>query len=89
MKLVSLHDAIERFVPDGASIAMGTALEAMIPFAAGHELPVGLDDRGIVMPQGDRRLQVAGVHCRCEGGRERCGRACMHRRHDIRRPGTR
>src|SRR5579859_2990315 len=38
MKLVSLHDAIERFVPDGASIAMGTALEAMIPFAAGHEL---------------------------------------------------
>src|SRR5579859_4369780 len=38
MKLVSLHDAIERFVPDGASVAMGTALEAMIPFAAGHEL---------------------------------------------------
>src|SRR5207248_7909889 len=27
-----------RLVPDGASIAMGTALEALIPFGAGHEL---------------------------------------------------
>jgi glutaconate CoA-transferase, subunit A len=38
MKLLSLDEAIDRFVPDGASIAMGTALEALIPFAAGHEL---------------------------------------------------
>lgn len=38
MKLVALDEAIDRFVPDGASVAMGTALEAMIPFAAGHEL---------------------------------------------------
>ena len=30
--------AIERFVPDGATVALGTALEALIPFAAGHEL---------------------------------------------------
>jgi len=33
-----MRDAIARFVPDGASICMGTALEALIPFAAGHEL---------------------------------------------------
>jgi glutaconate CoA-transferase, subunit A len=37
-KVMSLHDAIERFVPDGSSIAMGCALEPLIPFAAGHEL---------------------------------------------------
>lgn len=33
-----MREAIERFVPDGSSIAMGTALEALIPFAAGHEI---------------------------------------------------
>ncbi len=30
--------AIERFVPDGSTVAMGTALEPLIPFAAGHEM---------------------------------------------------
>jgi glutaconate CoA-transferase subunit A len=38
MKLLGLDEAIRRFVPDGASVVMGTALEALIPFAAGHEL---------------------------------------------------
>ena len=33
-----MAQAIERFVPDGTSVAIGTALEALIPFAAGHEL---------------------------------------------------
>src|SRR5437763_14208904 len=33
-----MAQAIERFVPDGATIAMGVALEAVIPFAAGHEM---------------------------------------------------
>ena len=37
-KLVSLREAITRFVPDGSSVCMGTALEAAIPYAAGHEL---------------------------------------------------
>jgi glutaconate CoA-transferase subunit A len=37
-KLISLEQAIDTFVPDGASVAMGLALEAAIPFAAGHEL---------------------------------------------------
>src|SRR5512145_1575553 len=35
---MSMRDAVARFVPDGASICMGAALESLIPFAAGHEL---------------------------------------------------
>ena len=35
---MTMAEAIERFVPDGSRVAMGTALEALIPFAAGHEL---------------------------------------------------
>ena len=37
-KLLSMTEAIERFVPDGVSVALGCALEPLIPFAAGHEL---------------------------------------------------
>jgi len=37
-KLMPMSEAIARFVSDGDSIAMGTALEALIPFAAGHEI---------------------------------------------------
>ncbi|MBM4425161.1 MAG: CoA transferase subunit A [Chloroflexi bacterium] len=37
-KLLSLAEAIARFVPDGSSVALGTALESLIPFAAGREL---------------------------------------------------
>ncbi len=37
-KLFSLPEAITRFVPDGSEVAMGTAQETFIPFAAGHEL---------------------------------------------------
>ncbi|HEY7870204.1 MAG TPA: CoA-transferase [Methylomirabilota bacterium] len=37
-KLMPMRDAVARFVPDGASICMGAALEAAIPFVAGHEL---------------------------------------------------
>lgn len=37
-KLTSLSDAIERYVGDGASVVMSAALEALIPFAAGHEI---------------------------------------------------
>ena len=33
-----MAEAVERFVPDGATVALGTALEPLIPFAAGHEL---------------------------------------------------
>jgi len=37
-ELLSMREAIDRFVPDGASVAMGLQLEQMIPFAAGHEI---------------------------------------------------
>ena len=33
-----MAEAVARLVPDGASVAMGTALEPAIPFAAGHEI---------------------------------------------------
>jgi glutaconate CoA-transferase subunit A len=37
-KLRSLHDAIAADVQDGMSVAMGCALESLIPFAASHEI---------------------------------------------------
>jgi glutaconate CoA-transferase subunit A len=37
-KLISLAEAIGRFVADGSSVATGLCLEALIPFAAGHEI---------------------------------------------------
>jgi glutaconate CoA-transferase, subunit A len=37
-KVMPMAEAIERFVPDGATVALGTALEPLIPFAAGHEI---------------------------------------------------
>ncbi len=37
-KLLSMSEAIARHVRDGMSIVMGTGLEGMIPFAAGHEI---------------------------------------------------
>src|SRR5690349_16629617 len=33
-----MSEAISKFVPDGASVALGLQMEQMIPFAAGHEL---------------------------------------------------
>src|SRR5438105_1618065 len=38
LKQSSLDEAVDRFVHDGASVALGMALESLIPFAAGHEL---------------------------------------------------
>jgi glutaconate CoA-transferase subunit A len=37
-KLMSMSEAIARYVPDGSSVAMSLALEPLIPFAAGHEI---------------------------------------------------
>lgn len=37
-KLVTMREAIARYVPDGASVAIGLALEPLIPYAAGHEI---------------------------------------------------
>lgn len=49
-KLMSMADAVSRWVPDGSSIALGTTLETAIPFAAGHEL----------MRQGKKGLTLIG-----------------------------
>lgn len=37
-KQLTLAAAVARFIPDGASVAMGLAQEILIPFAAGHEI---------------------------------------------------
>ena len=37
-KLTSMTGAIAQYVPDGSSIAIGLALEPLIPFAAAHEI---------------------------------------------------
>jgi glutaconate CoA-transferase subunit A len=37
-KRCTMAEAIGRYVPDGSSVVLGTALESLIPFAAGHEL---------------------------------------------------
>ncbi len=49
-KLMSLKEAVRQFVPDGATVLMGAALESLIPFAAGHE----------IMRQGRQDLALAG-----------------------------
>src|SRR6266480_3941638 len=35
---MTMAEAIDRFVAHGATVALGTSLEPLIPFAAGHEL---------------------------------------------------
>lgn len=53
-KVMTLREAVERFVPDGSVIAMGLALEPLIPFAAGHELiRQGRKDLTLVGPISD------------------------------------
>jgi glutaconate CoA-transferase subunit A len=37
-KLLTLSEAIQRFIPNGSSLAMGLSLESLIPFAAAHEI---------------------------------------------------
>lgn len=41
-----MRDAIAQFVPNGSSVVMGTALESLIPFAAGHEIIRQYDPQG-------------------------------------------
>jgi glutaconate CoA-transferase, subunit A len=38
IKLLTMSEAITRFVADGDTVVTGTCLEAMIPFAAAHEI---------------------------------------------------
>jgi glutaconate CoA-transferase subunit A len=49
-KLMTLSEAIDQFVPDGSAVVACTCLEALIPFAAGHE----------IIRQGKRDLTLIG-----------------------------
>src|SRR5438876_9948084 len=62
---MSMAQAIERFVPDGATVAMGVALEPLIPFAAGHEMiRQGRHDLELVGPISDSLFdQLIGAGC--------------------------
>jgi glutaconate CoA-transferase subunit A len=62
---MSLREAVARFVPDGASVCMNTGIEALIPFAAGHELiRQGRRDLTLIGPISDMLFdQLIGAGC--------------------------
>ncbi len=64
-KLVSMREAIERFVLDGSSVVMSAALEALAPFAAGHEIiRQGKRDLTLIGPISDMLFdQLIGAGC--------------------------
>jgi len=64
-KVVSMKEAVSRFVEDGDAVAMGTALEAVIPFAAGHEIiRQGKRDLTLIGPISDMLFdQLIGSGC--------------------------
>ncbi len=58
-KRVTLEEAISQFVQPGDSVVMGTALESLIPFAAGFEMVrQGLRDLTLVGPISDMLFDV-------------------------------
>lgn len=64
-KVRSLHDAIQIDVQDGMAIAMGCALESLIPFAAGHEIiRQAKKDLTLIAPISDMQFdQMIGAGC--------------------------
>jgi glutaconate CoA-transferase subunit A len=62
---MSMAEAVAKFVPDGSTVALGTALEPLIPFAAGHELiRQGRRDLELVGPISDSLFdQLIGAGC--------------------------
>jgi glutaconate CoA-transferase subunit A len=60
-----MAEAVDRFVLDGATVAMGTCLEPLIPFAAGHEIIRRLRrDLELVGPISDSLFdQLIGAGC--------------------------
>jgi len=64
-KLLTMSEAIARYVPDGSSVAMGLALEPLIPFAAGHEIiRQGRRDLTLIGPISDILFdQLIGAGC--------------------------
>jgi glutaconate CoA-transferase, subunit A len=64
-KTCTLHEAIARDVQDGMTIAMGCALESLIPFAAGHEIiRQNRKNLALVAPISDMQFdQLIGAGC--------------------------
>jgi glutaconate CoA-transferase subunit A len=64
-KQLSMREAVERFVPDGASVLLGAGLEGLIPFAAGHEIiRQGKRDLTLLAPISDTLFdQMIGAGC--------------------------
>src|SRR2546426_8882062 len=62
---MTMAQAVDSFVPDGATVALGTALEALIPFAVGHEMiRLGRRDLELVGPISDALFdQLIGAGC--------------------------
>lgn len=62
---MTMAEAVDRFVPDRATVAMGVALEPLIPFAAGHEMiRQGRRDLELVGPISDALFdQLIGAGC--------------------------
>jgi len=60
-----MKEAVSQFIEDGESIALGTALESAIPFAAGHEIiRQGKKDLTLVGPISDMLFdQMIGSGC--------------------------
>ena len=88
---MSMAEAIEQFVPNGSTVAMGVALEPLIPFAAGHEMiRLRRRDLELVGPISDalfdqligagcvRRVVAAWIGNVSEGLGHCYGRACEH-----------
>ncbi len=64
-KVMTMREAISRFVPDGSTLLMGAALESLIPFAAGHEIiRQGRRDLTLIGPISDILFdQLIGASC--------------------------
>jgi len=64
-KLMSMSEAVGQCVADGSSVALGLGLEALIPFAAGHEIVrQGRRDLTLIGPISDILFdQLIGAGC--------------------------
>src|SRR5213082_368206 len=84
---MTMAEAIERFVPDGATVALGTSLEPLVPFAAGHELiRQGRRDLELIGPISDVLFdQLIGAGCVRRVGAAWVGNVSAGLGHNFRR----
>jgi len=64
-KVMTMREAVERFVSDGMAVAMSCSLEPLVPFAAGHEIiRQGRRDLELIAPISDSLFdQMIGAGC--------------------------